>query len=334
MPQKPVNILFLMHPGTNSRDAFVDIIDGYSDAGCRAFVLDLGSLWQSRDDAKASPETRRAAVVMFGRLVYRFVKDNSIDLCVAMWNNGVSSLPGSGERNFFESIGLPHLMHWLDAPQWAGGGVVLKEDASLLNGPHCFHYINNPGTAAEMQSVLGFSNVLALPNASNPKKMRPSAGAGKEFTIAFNLGSDSSAPSPAMLEELSSDTPDLDRIRRMEADGLKPRMLKTAEPIFGDGANSFVESMISAQLSDRHMPFMRKLQALSQRAPRPVAWRVADAEIPGGLCRVFNAAPLHRGVGAEIRGSMALKALQDGRLRRRGLDGVALQLPSAGQHPL
>ena len=35
--------LFLVHPGTNSRDIFLDIAEGYKEAGCATHLLDLGA---------------------------------------------------------------------------------------------------------------------------------------------------------------------------------------------------------------------------------------------------------------------------------------------------
>lgn len=45
-----MRILFLTHPGANSRDIFFDIIEGYQDAGHDVFILELAPLWNARHE--------------------------------------------------------------------------------------------------------------------------------------------------------------------------------------------------------------------------------------------------------------------------------------------
>ena len=72
-------ILFLMHPGTNTRDIFLDIIEGYEQAGNQVYRLDLGAYWSQRDKT-ANKDTQVACITLYMGLVYRFLMDNKIDL--------------------------------------------------------------------------------------------------------------------------------------------------------------------------------------------------------------------------------------------------------------
>ena|GEM_PF-1186936 len=247
-----LRILFLQHPGANSRDIFFDIIEGYREAGNEVFVLELGPLW-ARMRVCARPEDKDACVKLFADTVLGFARANRIDLCVTMWANGHISLGSRGEESFFEHAGLPILMHWLDAPQWAHRGEVLDLPPSLLNGPNTFHAINNPETAKEMDRVLGFSNVIALSNAAGPTSFRPYPDEKKDFDIVFGVGADRSQPTDLMRREQAEDAPDVHAIRAAAAAALRPELCEITAPVWdrSAGADRFVDLLIQARLKCR-----------------------------------------------------------------------------------
>ncbi len=261
-----LRIMFLVHPGTNSRDIFLDIIEGYQQAGHQTFLLDLGAYWTQRDKTD-NIGTQIACITLYSGLVYRFILDNSIDLCISMWSNGVYSFPPQEGKSFFEKIGLPHLMYWLDAPQWAQDGMTFKNPPDLLNGPVSFHCINNSSTAAEMENILGFSNVLIIPNAANPNRMLAHLNHKKEFDIIFNIGREERPPTDVMLQELAKDDPDINIIRRSEGERLRPKLIEITKKFFSNTTEEFVNTMIHLQIEKRHIPVLQKLLNIKDHFP-------------------------------------------------------------------
>ena len=291
-----LRILFLQHPGTNSRDIFFDIIEGYEQAGHEVFVFELAPLWTwtERDNPE---EIKDACVRVVTDTVICFAADNRIDLCVCMWANGVLMFDDGSGRSAFEQAGLPILMHWLDAPHWAHGGTVLDYPAALFNGPRSFHVINNPGTAKELEGVLGFSNVLAVANAASPTVFRPEPTPSKDFDIVFAVGADQTKPTEIMLSELAKDEPDMQAIRAVVAAGLRPRLLDIAGPPWQARADAehFVDAMIAARLACRDEPVLEQIGRLVQ----------GRRELATGALKLLQDAPRY------VQFSMALRGMDD-----------------------
>ncbi len=257
-------ILFLQHPGDNSRDIFGDIIDGYREAGHEVFILELGPLWNKTQRCEFG-EAAKACTEMFTETILGFVWANRIDLCVSLWANGPLSLGDKNGGSFFEYAKLPMLMHWLDAPHWAHSGTVLDVPASFFNGPNSFHLINNVETAKEMDGVLGFSNVFPLSNAASPRSFRPCPAPTKDFDIVFAIGADNTQPTDLMLRELANDEPDMLAIRAELAGGMKAELCEIARQAWGTrpGLEQFVESMLQARLACRDEGMLSQIARLS-----------------------------------------------------------------------
>lgn len=275
-----MRILFLQHPGGNSRDIFFDIIEGYRQAGHETFVFELGPLW-SQTEGQTLPQVRQACVKLYGETLLAFAWQNRIDLCASLWANGIMSLGDWEGRSFFEHARLPILMHWLDAPHWAHSGRVMELPSAYFNGPHCFHVVNNPATAAELQGVLGFANVLAVHNAASPTSFQPrpalekddAAEKGyaveKEFDIVFGVGDDRSQPTDVMLDELRKDEPDVQAVRASAAAALRPQLLDVAAEAMqkSEDAERFVDEMIRVRLACRDEPMLDQIARLATQLP-------------------------------------------------------------------
>ncbi len=260
-------ILFLKHPGQNSRDIFSDVIEGYSQAGHEVFILELGPLW-ARHSACESAGTQEELVALFADTVLAFAQANRIDFAVSLWANGHFWLGQHDGKSFFEHVGLPVLLHWLDAPQWAHSGKILGLPSELFNGPNTRHLVNNLGTAQEMESVLKFENVMALSNAASPRSFRPRLDQKQEFDIVFGVGADVIRPTELMLDQLQSDEPDVRAIRADVARSLSSQLCHLVTPAWKGrpgGAERFVELMIEARLEQRDEPVLNQVGELAHR---------------------------------------------------------------------
>ncbi|MFH1419646.1 MAG: sulfotransferase [Planctomycetota bacterium] len=257
-------ILFLQHPGSNSRDIFGDIIEGYREAGHEVFILELGPLWNKTQRCEFG-EAAKACTEMFTETILGFVWANRIDLCVSLWANGPLSLGDKDGGSFFEYAKLPMLMHWLDAPHWAHSGTVLDVPASFFNGPNSFHVINNVETAKEMKGVLGFSNILPLSNAASPRSFRPYPAKAKDFDIVLAIGADNTQPTDLMLRELANDEPDMQAIRADMARAMQAELCEIVQQAWGGrpGLEQFVESMLQARLACRDEGVLNQIARLS-----------------------------------------------------------------------
>ncbi len=262
----PLRVLCLTNPGTNSRGLLLDLAAGFEELGHQLFYLDLAATWHLKQIFAAQADAVTGA---FGHLVKEFIDRNHIDFSFAMWSNATLSLPLAQHPHgrlstFFDAIQHPHLHYWWDAPHWFNNGAILPLlNTGLFSGPLQLHAINNPHTAAEMQNLMGFANVIAAPNAANPKLFRPHPEIKPEYDLIFLSGGGDEPPTPVMLEELAKETPDIERIRRDVAARLAPRLDAIAgnfpDPLRPQ-LRRFLDAMLEQRLADRHAPALTHLQ--------------------------------------------------------------------------
>lgn len=263
-----MRVMFFLQPGTNSRDIFRDMIDGFERSGCETLIWELKPVW---DLYQRHQPIRQALMSEMASIVGALIRSNRVDLSVGMWANSLFS-QAAGSRDgrpatLFDLIEHPHLLFWLDAPHWAHeGGLSQHFGSGIFNGPSLHHLINNAGLAREMREVLGFGNVASLPYGVNERVFRPCRTA-REFDLVFGLGPGDRAPTPAMLEELDADEPDTQRIRIEQADLLKPRLETLAQRVPGvarEEACRLLFLLLDSQLCDRHRPMLDRLDVLSR----------------------------------------------------------------------
>lgn len=262
-----MNVLFLLHPGGNSRSIFWDLVRGFERAGHRAIVYELGPLWQAwekRADLKPPLLSLASATVK------SLVESNRVGLTVGMWANGLmSTMSGAGPegpRSVFDLIGVPHLLFWLDAPQWAHGGTLRGQLPSpLMRGPMLHHLINNGATAREMREVLGFQSVHAMPYGIDERVFCP-YDEPAEFDVVFGCGPGDPPPTAAALEELGSSSPDFERVRREAAGAVLPRLdalaasAPASEP---ERVRELFRRLVRWQVSTRRTPMLERLEYIA-----------------------------------------------------------------------
>ncbi len=128
-----MNILAFLQPGTNSREIFNDIIEGYQIAGNNIHIIDLSPLWAIKKESE-----RAICQNFFTELVCHSIINNKIDLCICLWGTAILALNRKNEENFFNDLKVPLIMHWLDSPQWAHGGNIAKLEKRYFNGAYCY----------------------------------------------------------------------------------------------------------------------------------------------------------------------------------------------------
>jgi hypothetical protein len=202
-------------------------------------------------------------------MILAAVAEHEIDFCVCMWGNAPATLDEYDGKNFFDAHRLPILMHWLDAPQWAHQSQVLDVPRGVFNGPYCYHYINNSGTAQEMAGVLEFSNVITLSNAASPARFRPQAAGEKDFDIVFGVAEDTISPTPMMLEELDKEEPNIQAIRADVAYSLRSRLSEFIHSVCSAPAlaDRLVDLVISERLQSRHTTVLAQMCRVAHAEP-------------------------------------------------------------------
>lgn len=258
-----MRVLVMSHPGTNSRDIFLDAARGFEGAGHEVIYWELEPIQKLVAHAAADPNRRRAAAQDLAGLFERFVRMNRVDLTMGLWANGLMAVP-SGQRegraaSLFEMIGVPHVLFWLDAPHWAhGGGAAELFQQPMVKWPGLLHVVNNPSTAEEMKSLMGFGRVLGRPYGVDTEVFRPAEGVGAKHDLVFGSGPGDPNPTKLMLAELAKDTPDVRAIREERVEQARAH-LHEATAQAPPSVRAAASLLIEMQLQDRHRPMLDRL---------------------------------------------------------------------------
>lgn len=255
-------ILFLLQPGTNSRWIFQDLIAGFERAGHTPVIFELGPLWQMYQAEKASGDRLKSHMT---QLLIDTCRSNRIDAAMGMWANSlmtfVNPTMDGKPVNVFEALGLPHALYWLDAPHWAhDGGIRASLGTSVLRGEKMHHFINNRATAREMRTTFAMGNVHALNYGINEQVFTP-RHAEPEFDCVFGTGPGDAAPTPAALEELEKNEPDLLRVRRDLAERIGPKLdeISSQSPVLRD----VLRELLKLQITERDSPMLDRVERLT-----------------------------------------------------------------------
>jgi hypothetical protein len=316
-----LRILALIPPGNYSRSIYADMLRGLELAG-HTIILEDVSPYVSEHQRLAqglkgvmSDELKRVRAFYASHLV-SLVTTYRCDLVVTLWIEPLMLLPW-GQREgriagVFESMGVPTLHYWLDAPFWAYGGALLPLfDRERFTGPMHIHAVNNPGTAAEMRTVLNLHSVISAPYGVDHATFRPWDEIDTDFELMINTGPGDPPPSPRMLSELSRDDPDVEGIRNEEGDRARPRLIALLRDagVEAQTAEGLGEAWVREQLRDPDRSMLDKFRAaigardggevervLLRSASAPVTWARATALVRG--CerwqRAFTTAYLSR----------------------------------------
>ncbi|MEM0984314.1 MAG: glycosyltransferase [Planctomycetota bacterium] len=253
-----MNVLFLLHQGTNSRDIFRGMIEGFRRAGHGVIVYELAPPMQI---IQASPAPNRFAIqAHLTQLLRSLIDANNIELCVGMWANGLLGVTNGTKEgrpaSFYEIAGVPLVMWWLDAPHWCQREVMQPLfNTPLLASDKVISLINNPATAAEMRRVMGFGEVISLPYGIDETTFSPHAETAR-YDLVFASGPGDPPPNEMMLRELESDAPDIEMIRRSVADRVRLKLTKHL------GDRPIANALVDAQLENRHAPVLDKIESI------------------------------------------------------------------------
>ncbi|MFM9995034.1 MAG: glycosyltransferase [Phycisphaerales bacterium] len=256
----------------------LDVVRAFEVDGHRALIWELEPVWRMYEaDPKAKPKVMSDLSVLLANLI----RANRIDLSIGMWANGLFSVTHPSVEGrlvpFFEAVRCPHVMFWLDAPQWAHSGTFRQHfGLPLLKSPALLSVINNPGTAREMTELLGFDSVLPRSYGVNESVFRPHADEKREFDIVFGLGPGDPKPTPTMLEELEKDEPDTARIRHEQAERVTPEVAALLAKLPGDrvapaAARELAHVLVTSQLASRDTPLLDRIDAVRRDADAPLA---------------------------------------------------------------
>lgn len=263
-----MRILFFLHPGTNSRSNFLDMIEGCRAAGHDCLIWELSPIWSLYQRA---PSAAGALMDDVSHLLMNFLVQNRIDLSVGMWANGPTafSRPNQNGRfiSLFEFIKHPHLLMWLDSPERVQNGALMEYfECRFFDSPYLIHWINNKCSAAEMMEVFGFSKTIPHRYGINPKIFHPYPEIKKDFDIVFSGGGgDASKPTAIMLEEIEKEEPDMMRIRRGLAAEMKPGLealavrIESSRPVV---AREFSRRLLHSQVEHREQPVLDRIREI------------------------------------------------------------------------
>lgn len=285
-----MRVLFFTHSGTNSRDILLDMAHGFEKAGHEVIRWELEP-WLGL--YKAGGDQQRAVIQQATSMLARFIDTNRIDFSVGMWANALGSLAHAFRDghpvSFFEAVHHPHLMFWLDAPHWAaGGGMQEIFHSPLLRTQRIRHYVNNAGIAREMMELLGFGRTLGRRYGINEDVFCPCPDEPRRFDIVFGMGPGDGKPSERMLRELESDDPDVDAIRRDQAQRIGAKLDELATTLAPHQREPMVElfrALLERRLASCGSPVLDDLEAL-EAAGHAEAGAALRAN-PKALVRVF-----------------------------------------------
>lgn len=273
-----MNVLLLVHPGTNSRSTLLDIRIGFEQAGHRTFVWETGPQINA---AAANASLAQSLIAAFTRSFESFLSANAIDFCLSMWGNGAMTFmcdldPTGRVRSTFDRTRVPLVCYWLDAPFWTHEGhvpeLLMKREGQVLRSPNLLHVINNPGTADEMSRVLNLNNVIALHYGVDPAAFSPRRVDGQlpEFDVVFSYGPGDPDPTPLMLDQLEADVPNVHALRQSEAQRVQALLFRQVDRWPGphrDAAISLLNLLVTLQLQRRDVPMLTRIEGVHQSAP-------------------------------------------------------------------
>lgn len=276
-----MNVLFFLHPGTNSRAQFIDLIKGFEAAGHSTFVWEMAEAMQVLQSQPQNAPAIRAAI---SRQIAQLIHEKEIGLSVGMWANAISVTENHqfNDRSvsLFERIRCPHLLMWLDSPERAHQESLRPVfQTGFFDSPYLFHFINNRATAREMERAYRFGNVLPRHYGVNPEVFRPYPDEPREYDLVFNANfGDWPNPPEFVARELAKDEPDLMMLRRHVAATQRPARVALVErfpvPLRAPAA-ILMERLTALQLEQRHRPMIdRVLEVAAEPGEIGLAARV------------------------------------------------------------
>ncbi|HVZ94101.1 MAG TPA: glycosyltransferase [Phycisphaerales bacterium] len=289
-----MRLLALIPPGTNSRSIFMDMLRGMQLAasgsgGHTVFFEDISFfITESQKLIQASggkpTDALRGLQTTFVLYLEALFARRGCDAIVTLWVDPLMALPFAKPdpkvehfASFTEILGIPTIHYWLDAPFWAYEGRLLPAlDKDRLTSPLHNHIINNSGTAEEMRRVLGFKSVHAIPYGVDESIFRPWP-MQRQYDLLINAGPGDPPPTELMKAELAKEVPDVQSIRRDQAERIRARLaglMREASISASEAdASAFAEAWLNEQVNDPDRPMLEKFHAAAGNAAnsKPIA---------------------------------------------------------------
>jgi hypothetical protein len=265
-----------LQPGTNSRRIFLDFLQGYASAGWEISIFDLAPYWQHLSEPCTDRGQRLSA---FTQHVREMLAQARPDVTFGMWANMISMLTHGRDADgtvttIFDELAVPHVCFWLDAPQWAQNGNIRDLlNVPIWKSPALIHLTNSQSTATEMRDVMGFGRVVALPWGVTPR----GEGSQTSFDAVAALGPGDPAPTPAALEELERDEPNMMRIRTIASERICRKLTNVLAAADIADAPAAAQRLVDSQLTSRHVPVLARTRLLlPQLTQRPRDYIIAS----------------------------------------------------------
>jgi hypothetical protein len=257
-----VRLLALIPPGTNARAMFQELVDGLEAAGAEVHREDAAPFVTRHNQlqAAASP-TLPQLRTLYARHLESLARTTRADAILTCWVDPLLLLPWLTRDgrlvSFTESLGIPAIHWWLDAPFWAYQGQLLPAlDGSRFTSAHHLHLVNNAGTAHEMERLLGFNAVLPAPYGVDAQRLHPWPAIKPTHDLAINAGPGDPPPTPLMLRELERDAPDVQAIRTEQAERATEALARLLQPQLGGQSHDAASYAIQAQRDDPDRPML------------------------------------------------------------------------------
>lgn len=135
-------------------------------------------------------------------------------------DNGSDGQP----RSFFETMNIPHLLLWIDHPQWAAEKTAIQPQLQpLLRSRNNHHFLKSDCAAHEVERVLGWPNCHGLSVAEDPEQIVPVTGIAPDWDVVAILGSPPRLDAN-LIPFLDQDTPDVGAIADRVADTVREKL--------------------------------------------------------------------------------------------------------------
>jgi len=211
-------LLVLQNPGRGSRNFLNGIIAGLGKLGVGHCVLELQEIWDTN-------KTDTAGLV---QRLSRILVEQRIGAVLSYGFNGMTDVPldrgpMEGLRSFFEIRGIPHMMLWIDHPQWHADLVGLSPALQgLFRSANCLHFLKSTAAATELERIVGWPNCFALAPGVEPAQFPvcapPGAMAAKKEFDVVTICSEKGDLAEWLKEFVALDNPDPAAIRRVILD--------------------------------------------------------------------------------------------------------------------
>jgi hypothetical protein len=180
-------------------------------------------------------------------------------------------------RSYFELRGVPHMMYWLDHPQWAHDRIGLRADLQpAFRSPNCFHFVKSAAHAFELNRILGWPNCAECAPACDAAHIKPAYDVEPDFDVVAIFGG---SPQPAawMQRLLDERDPDPHDIAEHYTEEIRAEMsalwdVQNVQPQLLAQLRALGDRLMQYRLADLNKAAAWHLPALSDEFPQAMGW--------------------------------------------------------------